>query len=303
MRALLLVFVGGAAFQVARHDARRAMPLAASGAEADLASLTVPELKDRLRDAGLKIGGRKAALIERLDAARGDTTTDDGAARSTKQKKKKKEGDAGVVRRAARAIGLTKKKMAPPQEEDAAALVAQSEEHALELDRMKEVFATKYAEKVAELTRDIADRSEKVATLTRELTDRDERIVELETAAANVRAEADARARTTLLVRLDSQRTELERAKDLALADAETARELQLAEMKEFYTNQYGEKVAELTRDIAERDERIAGLEASESPMSWFKSLGNMGRANSGVSRVSAAREEPETDAPPEAAS
>ena len=67
-------------------------------------------------------------------------------------------------------------------------------------------------------------------------------------AAADARADADARARTTLLVRLDSQRTELERAKALALADAETARELQLAEMKEFYTNQYGENVAELAR-------------------------------------------------------
>ena len=73
-------------------------------------------------------------------------------------------------------------------------------------------------------------------------------------------------------MRLDSQRTELERAKALALADAETARELQLAEMKEFYTNQYGEKVAELARDIAERDKRITRLEeAAESPMSWFK--------------------------------
>ncbi len=270
MRALLLVFVGAAGFQVARRasDARRApVLLAASGPEVDLASLTVPELKDRLRDAGLKIGGRKAALIERLEAARGDT--DSGAARSTKkkeeEKKKKQEGDAGVVRRAARAIGLTKKKKtAAPQ--------AQTEEHARELDRMKEVFATKYAEKVAELTRDIADRSEKVAALTRELTDRDGRIAELEAAAADARADADARARTTLLVRLDSQRTELERAKALALADAETARELQLAEMKEFYTNQYGEKVAELARDIAERDKRITRLEeAAESPMSWFK--------------------------------
>ena len=269
MRALLLVFVGAAGFQVARRasDARRApVLLAASGPEVDLASLTVPELKDRLRDAGLKIGGRKAALIERLEAARGDT--DSGAARSTKKKEKKKkkqEGDAGVVRRAARAIGLTKKKKtAAPQ--------AQTEEHARELDRMKEVFATKYAEKVAELTRDIADRSEKVAALTRELTDRDGRIAELEAAAADARADADARARTTLLVRLDSQRTELERAKALALADAETARELQLAEMKEFYTNQYGEKVAELARDIAERDKRITRLEeAAESPMSWFK--------------------------------
>ena len=86
------------------------------------------------------------------------------------------------------------------------------------------------------------------------------------------------------LVRLDSQRTELERAKALALADAETARELQLAEMKEFYTNQYGEKVAELARDIAERDKRITRLEeAAESPMSWFKARS---RARAALSRA-----------------
>lgn len=35
-------------------------------AEADLTSLTVPELKDRLREAGLPVSGRKSELIERL---------------------------------------------------------------------------------------------------------------------------------------------------------------------------------------------------------------------------------------------
>ena len=32
----------------------------------DLSSLTVPELKDMLRDRGLKVGGKKAELIDRL---------------------------------------------------------------------------------------------------------------------------------------------------------------------------------------------------------------------------------------------
>ena len=39
-----------------------------AGAEGDLSMLTVVQLKDKLRTAGLPVSGRKAELIERLSA-------------------------------------------------------------------------------------------------------------------------------------------------------------------------------------------------------------------------------------------
>ena len=48
---------------------------ATNGEEEDLNALRVPELKDRLRDLGLKVGGRKAELIERLQSHYLSTST------------------------------------------------------------------------------------------------------------------------------------------------------------------------------------------------------------------------------------
>lgn len=46
----------------------------------DLAALTIPELKEQLRARGLRVGGKKAELVERLaEARRGDGGTDAGA--------------------------------------------------------------------------------------------------------------------------------------------------------------------------------------------------------------------------------
>lgn len=47
--------------------ARMAVSMVA-GAEGDLSMLTVVQLKDKLRTAGLPVSGRKAELIERLSA-------------------------------------------------------------------------------------------------------------------------------------------------------------------------------------------------------------------------------------------
>ena len=62
LRSLVL---GGALAFMPPLPARRL--LAVRGATADeLASLTVPMLKQRLRDAGLPVSGRKAELVDRL---------------------------------------------------------------------------------------------------------------------------------------------------------------------------------------------------------------------------------------------
>ena len=46
----------------------RHQPLRASASE-DVGKLTIPQLKERLRAAGLKVGGRKAELVSRLQQA------------------------------------------------------------------------------------------------------------------------------------------------------------------------------------------------------------------------------------------
>ena len=70
--------LGFAAFLPAQP--RRMAPPAAAGAArflssppdgGDLEDLRVPELKDRLRSLGQKVGGKKAELIERLRSAEG----------------------------------------------------------------------------------------------------------------------------------------------------------------------------------------------------------------------------------------
>ena len=63
---LLALCATAAAWAPARP---RAAPraLAASSARPDLDALRVPELKDRLRERGLLVGGLKAELIARLD--------------------------------------------------------------------------------------------------------------------------------------------------------------------------------------------------------------------------------------------
>ena len=52
----------------------RHQPLRASASE-DVGKLTIPQLKERLRAAGLKVGGRKAELVERLLAAPAATSS------------------------------------------------------------------------------------------------------------------------------------------------------------------------------------------------------------------------------------
>ena len=78
---------------------------------------------------------------------------------------------------------------------------------------------------------------------------------------------------TTLRVKIDTLRSELQRDKEAALKDMQSAHDLQLEEMKTFYTDQYAEKVSELQREITDRDRRILELEAAAGdPLSrWFK--------------------------------
>ena len=100
---------------------------------------------------------------------------------------------------------------------------------------------------------------------------------------------------TTLRVKIDTLRSELQRDKEAALKDMQNAHELQLEEMKSFYTDQYAEKVSELQREITERDKRILELEAAAGdPLSrWFKVRGGGERAepmSPAYSRVTVAR-------------
>lgn len=53
-------------FENARVMAAEALAQARSGTEEALSKLKVAELKERLKERGLKVSGRKAELVERL---------------------------------------------------------------------------------------------------------------------------------------------------------------------------------------------------------------------------------------------
>ena len=61
---------------------------------------------------------------------------------------------------------------------------------------------------------------------------------------------------TKLRAKLDALREQLRREKDAAIMDLQTAQEVQLAEMREYYTSRYAEKVAELHRAQSELNPR-----------------------------------------------
>ena len=78
----------------------------------DLSALRVPELKDRLRDLGLKVGGRKAELVERLQSHYLSSTTGLEALAASMPPSKRKAGAEEADAASTTAASPAKKKVA-----------------------------------------------------------------------------------------------------------------------------------------------------------------------------------------------
>ena len=113
--------------------------------------------------------------------------------------------------------------------------------------------------------------------------------MQFEQVTGAMRAEFD----TTLKVKLDTLRQELRREKDLAIQELKNAQETQLEELREFYTNRYTMKVAEMTKLLDEKDQRIIELEAQlGDPLAlwWQQTMGGKKKKNKSSASVSEIR-------------
>ena len=94
-------------------------------------------------------------------------------------------------------------------------------------------------------------------------------------------------------IQIDTLRQELRREKDLAIQELKNAQESQLEELREFYTNRYTMKVAEMTKLLDEKDQRIIELEAQlGDPLAlwWQQTMGGKKKKNKSSASVSEIR-------------